>query len=205
MEHWASLASQVVALLGVVGTAYFKFASDRNRIQAEEAKQELIEEADAFSWGDFLKQWNGIHQDLVTLCKDTPVDRFLILRAWNGRSSPKWTTAYYQFREGGQAPVNYIHFELDSDYVERLKQICSGFDMVFKVSEIPDSAIKHVYEAEGVTYSAWFEIGSRYKGKSRLIEYCSFATHGDEAFDKDTLIRCRGIVGRLKGLTEALS
>jgi hypothetical protein len=141
------------------------------------------------------------------MLENTSIDRIMIFRAWNGELSPKWTTALFQFRIGDQKPVSYVHFELDRDYVDRIRHIVERGSMLINVSDLPKSAIREVYEAEGVKHSAWFHVStSTLEGtKAKSITYCSFATHSEEAFSPLELARARIFVGRLKGLSQPVS
>jgi len=196
----------VVALIGFAGVAVTAasgyLATHRQRIRAELAATELSFRQAALDFTDVLGEWHDTQRELESLMTQTAVDRFLILKAWNGQHSPKWATAIYQQRRGEHQPVSYVHFELDADYVSRLQHIKAGRPLVFRVDDIPESAIKAVYENEQVTASAWFHLESlKLPGSSaRAVTYCSFATHDPEGLTDAEITRCQIIVGRLKGI-----
>ena len=198
-----------VALIGAVGTigaALLGYLANRKTRQKQsQAEAELTFQHSALSFTDFLGEWSEVQKEIASLIKNTCIDRFLIFRAWNGHRTPRWTTAVYQYRQGEQEPVSYIHFELDSDYVSRLAMIIERGSIAFTVSEIPDSAIKRVYNVEGVKHSAWFFLskkGLANNPECQALTYCSFATHKEEPIPQETLTRCRILVGRLKALSQ---
>ena len=203
MEIILEILTVVAAICGL-GTGFFQFKSARKKNkELNQAKDEMDFHKETLSFTDFLEEWNEIHEELKKLTEDTKIDRFLILRAWNGSLTPKWTTAIYQYRQGNQKPIAYIHFELDKDYVERLNYIINHGLMTFSVDQLPESAIKGVYQAEDVKHSGWFHLDKKcLKAKPDCcsITYCSFATHSEEAIDEKSITRCRILVSRLKGI-----
>ena len=200
----------IVALLGLIGvivTACIgRQRSNRQKKVIELAKRELGYRADALSFHDLFSDWNDIHHELTALVEDTNIDRFLLFLAWNGELAPLWTTNIFQFRQGIQTPVSYVNFELDEDYVDRLRNTIRRGTTRLKTADLPPSAIKDVYDAEGVKDSVWFHVeSSTLEGsKSKAITYCSFATHGDTPLTRAEITRCRLIVGRLKGMARSL-
>lgn len=207
---WEHLSEIIVALIGLAGVAistwlgWLKWRAQLRR--GNRAEQELKFQAGALDFSGFLQEWDGVHHDLKTLMQETEIDRFLILRAWNGSLAPRWTTAVFQMRQGAQDPISYVHFELDDDYVSRLRQIAKDGPLLIDVDHAPSSAIKDIYEAEGVTASAWFHLETSTLEEApgcAAITYCSFATHSAEKMDEKTFTRCRTIAGRLKGVSSA--
>lgn len=199
---------EVVSLLGVIfGVTIPACLRARNeRLKREQATREVKFQAAALSFEDFLSEWDEVHKELNDLCNDTWIDRFMILRAWNGHLTPKWTTAVFQFRQGKQEPVSYVHFELDDDYVYKLREVVQRGSIAFAVEDLPESAIRRVYEVEGVKHSAWFHLDSSAlpNSEARAITYCSFATHHDIPIDAKTITRCRILAGRLKGMAVSI-
>ena len=202
------LYTSIIGACAVVASATMGYlATTRQRLKKEQAENEMDLQRAALDFTGFLSEWSGVQEELEVLMRDSEVDRFLILRAWNGHLTPRWTTAIYQVRRGKQSPVQYIHFELDGDYVERLKHIDANGFMYLDVDSLPESAIKQIYSAEGVTASAWYHLESLgfQGGKSRAVTYCSFATHDESKLTEDTLTRCRILAGRLKGVALSLT
>jgi hypothetical protein len=197
-------------LLSVIFTAYVAVGKQRiARLELEHkdreldiAKKELSFQSHALSFGAFLEDWASTSEAMQLLMNETAIDRILILRAWNGTMTPKWATAVFQMREIGQQPVQYIHAELDDDYIERLRKIVSGNIISFSVIDQPDSFIKDIYSAEGVKSSCWAYINSQQVADSEAvsISYASFSSSTAEVLDAATITKCRILAGRLKGL-----
>lgn len=204
----AGFAALVSAILG-----WTKFFSARKEVddannaknlaeqERHQAESEMRFQRAALEFPDFIEEWSHISEDVVRLIEETCIDRFIILRAWNGHLEPRWTTAVYQIREVGQKPVSYVHFELDIDYVQRLREISITNSMMFNVDDIPDSAIKEVYRAEGVKSAIWAHLHSATTPEGASSHtYCSFATHNEGGIDEATQTMCKIITGRLKGI-----
>lgn len=192
-----------LGFLGVLVTATIGwFSTNREKHRRQQSENEMSLQMAALDFADFLKEWHGTVSELHQLMETTTVDRFIILRAWNGRLAPRWTTAIYQVRQKGQEHFNYVHYELDQDYVDRLRHVSLGGEMRFKTADLPDCGIRDVYHNEQVTESVWFELDHReVRGTdSRAITYCSFATHEAQGLDDDTVTQCRIIANRLKGV-----
>lgn len=207
MSSTAVILSAVITAVASIAVAYI--TRDRMKIKhtAENIEKELAFQRAALSFDEFVSEWNDVYDEIVDIIQTTNVDRFLLLRAWNGKYDPKWTTAFFQVREVHQKPVSYVHFELDADYIERLNQVIRGGSISFAVRDIPDSYIKDVYTSEGVTHSAWFFIDkSQLKGStSAAVTYCSFSTHSGVEIDHQTFIRCRIVASRMKGIAHTLN
>lgn len=184
----------LAALLGYLAS------SRKTKRQNESLKHELKLQARIFDFSTFVHEWDSIMQDVQELMQKTEIDRFLILRAWNGYNTPKYTTAVVQIRQGKQEPIQYVHFELDEDYVERLKLIVNSGYATFKVNEMPPSFIKSVYETEEIKTSFWAYLARlRIDSEHQAITYCSFSSRSANELSPDTITRCRILIGRLKG------
>jgi hypothetical protein len=202
------LAVGIMSFIGVLataGVAWQRVLLERERRRTEIAECEIKLQNAALSFSAFLEDWGNTEKEMSDLISSTEIDRILVLRAWNGSLDPKWTTAVYQMRECGQEPRQYVHFELDADYVDRLRSIVGGSSLHFKVWELPPSFIRSVYEAEGVTASCWVHIDTAgVAGTSAsVITYASFSTHSHTEVSADTQTRCMILAGRLKGLAYA--
>ena len=108
-----------ISAISVIAVALIQ----RHKIRLEKHKThqavcEMKFQQSALDFSMFIQQWEGTYEDINNLFNETNVDRFLILRAWNGLLDPKWTTAICQIRKSDQPPRSYIHYELDSHYVE---------------------------------------------------------------------------------------
>lgn len=195
--------TEIIALVTVLatgGVAFWKVRLEQKK--AELAEQEMQLQSDTLSFAAFLADWNDVAKEMSHLIATSEIDRILVLKAWNGSLDPKWTTAVYQMRDVGQEPRQYIHFELDPDYVDRLRQIVSRHSIAFTVAKIADSFIKRVYDGEGVRSSYWAHIASQsIPGRNAVaINYASFSSHSADEISEDTQTRCMLIVNRLKGL-----
>lgn len=201
LDYWKEGVLGLCTLSAAI-LAWVKSLKDGSKLKAAELAMKF--QSGALSFSDFLEEWNECHAELCSMLDETKMDRFLILRCWNGDLSPRWTTAVFQFRSGDQKPISYVHTELDSHYVDNVRKIVEKGSVVMEVSDLPPSVVKDIYEAEGVKHSAWFHVcSSTLEGtKSRSITYCSFATHKPEAFESKELTRFRLFVSRLKGLAD---
>lgn len=203
------LASEVVlvsiiGLVGVIITAVFGYAGIKmQRRKTLQAETELHFQSSALDFSGFVSEWSEVYTDLETLMMDSCIDRFLLLRAWNGANDPKWTTAVFQLRQGLQKPISYVHVTLDDDYIIKLHKTINNGSIYFSVDELQSSMIKEIYAAEGVKSSLWCFIGNReiagHNGKA--ITYCSFSTHSDEEIPEEIQTRCKLIANRLRGLS----
>ena len=210
-EHLITRGGDLMLGLAAMITAVFggwlglnKFRYERTRRQQVEV--ELSHNNAALELATFLRQWGSISHVLSDLIKSTEIDRILIFRAWNGRFTPRWTTSVYQFRDSNQEPIPYEHFELDGDYVSRLRNIISAPEY-YTVEDMPPSEIKDVYEAEGINASYWLHISSHQSNNIGGIAqiYVSFSTHDDTGISPHTQTLCRMAVGQLKGLALAFA
>lgn len=207
MDYATAVATVVAAALGLIGVIYTSRSVARKGRdalhRAEQAELEIQLQRTALDFTVFVREWGALHSELVALMEGSCIDRFMLLRAWNGRLSPKWATAVFQLRLGDQESISYVHYALDDDYVERLRDLLHGVEVTFQTADLDSCSIRDVYEAEGVTGSHWALIESKdipSSGDSRAVTYCSFATHGGDPIPKDTVTRCNLIVGRLQGL-----
>ena len=197
-----TIISAILGFLGVCITAGFGYAKwKKENKKAQQAESEMKFQRAALSFEEFLEEWAVIHHELKDLLETTCLDRFLILRAWNGHHEPRWTTAVFQIRLGNQEAVSYVHYELDTDYQSRIREISLRNDMTFSTKDLPASGIKEVYQAEGVKAAAWFLINEDVleNSGSKAVTYCSFATKSEEKIPDEVMTRCRILVGRLKG------
>lgn len=191
----------LIALFGVLFSSVLGYFAVKNKHRLQQAEKEIKVRHEVMDFGLFLKEWNSFEKGLHKLMASSPVDRFLVLRAWNGHYSPRWTTAVFQHREEGQRYESYMCFELDDDYQKKLIEVEQRGYAQWNVSDMQNSEIRNVYEVEGVTSVAWFFISSIREPKTgcRVINYCSFATHSGE-MDLATMTRCRNLVGIIKSL-----
>lgn len=170
-----------------------------------QAVKEVSRHSKALDFGSTATDWGELLQDLDALMRDTVVDRFLILRAWNGRLEPRWTTAIFQYRSGNQEPFSYVSFELDDDYINRLSTVMRRKQHYFRVADEKPSRIKAVYDMEGVKASYWILIDkTQYADNTAAITYCSFSTHEPIDLDEPTKVRCQLIADKLAGMSRIM-
>lgn len=199
-----------ITTVGAITTAAIG-AYMRNRelkLRLDQAKQEIAFQRDALDITGFVGDWEGLMSELKSLMQDTGIDRFLLLRAWNGALDPHYTSAVFQLHEVERPMLSYIHVELDQDYVERLRKMTTGGPIVFKTDAVDDHAlIRGIYENEGVTESMWAHVETLSVGHStaKAITYCSFATSHPEGINQHARTRANLVVGRLKGLAHNFS
>ena len=188
-------------MLAAVAPAFIGYLR-RAKHDVDKVTSEMGFQRAALSFEEFLLDWNEVNHDIQELFSKTSISRFVLLRAWNGLGEPRWTTAFFQMRETDQEPISYVHFELDDDYVSRLSLMKSRGVIHFTASQMPPSAIKSVYELEGIKSSAWFFLDRKeLKGtESQSITYCSFASTTAEEISANEITRCRLIVDKMKGL-----
>lgn len=189
----------VIGLFGVLITTFFSIAKTRkNNLRGSQLEKELDLQRGALSFSGFLTNWGVVYTEIDKLLHTTEIDRFLILRAWNGTLTPKWTTAVYQMRRGSQEPVSYVHFELDSDYVDKLRSVMMNGSIYFNVNEIEDSYTKQIYNMENIKSSMWSLISEEQVDvSSKAITYCSFASVKGP-ISKATQMKCKLIANRLE-------
>lgn len=203
IDQYSEIIVAAIGLVGVIVTAVLGSRRfNKERSDKEQAQNEIRLQAQMLSFSAFLDDWQNTSKELLRIIRETEIDRILIFKAWNGAMSPKWTTAVYQMREEGQTPVQYQHFELDDDYVDRLRRMARHRHIWFTVSEIDDSFIKAVYDAEGVKSSAWYHIESReLPGTDSVsVSYVSFSSTTHDVLSENTLTQLMIVTGRLKGL-----
>lgn len=180
-------------------------AAEEEKRKAFVAEQEMRFQVHATDFSAFLSDWQGIAAEMSHLIAESPIDRILIFKAWNGSEDPKWTTAVYQMREVGQHPVQYVHFALDPDYIDKLRETVARGTLSFNVAEQRKSFIKQVYDSEGVKSSLWAYIDTKpVPGtESAAIAYMSFSSHEADAIDNDTEVKCMLLVNRIRALSSS--
>lgn len=204
---WSSVFVEALAFLTVLVTSiYGLYRLNHEKKKSLQAQREMSFQRAALSFPEFIEEWNDIGKDVLNLIENTNLDRFIILRAWNGHLEPRWTTAFYQIREANQEPISYIHFELDGNYVNMLRDISINGSVLIKTEELPDKAdLKAIYRAEGVTTSYVVHLGSFVEkdSGSAAVTYCTWATHKEEGFSSDEVTKFKITSARLKGMLES--
>lgn len=205
-EIIVSIVGMLSAVMVALVTALTaKHKTSKAKAAVSQAENELKFQRAALDFGSFIHDWSETHNEIKNLLEKTEIDRFIMFRAWNGELNPRWTTNVFQMRLGDQDPIQYVHFELDDDYILKLRRIVRDGILYFKVEDIQDSAIKKVYEAEGVRASVWCHILSENLEGSKAVThtYCSFSCHHSGQIEQATVTKCKIIAGRLKGVANS--
>ena len=201
---WESLIS---ALAGVAATAIPAWFAYRARVRAlkmqvEAREREMDIQRRALSRADSFVRDAAVYSQIQLLTDETEIDRVLLLTAWNGKFSPQWTTAIWQYRAGDQTQVSYIHTPLDADYQDRLRDIEEKRYRNYVVSDMPDCLTRGIYESEGVKAAAWVFLNAQDgDDDSRQVTYMSFATHKSDQISPATIARCQVLAGMLGSVT----
>lgn len=148
-----------------------------------------------------LNDWQPIADEIEMLCRDTEIDRVLMLVAVNGVDDPKHATVVWEYRQDKKT-FAYVDVPLDADYVRRLIHIREQPLLHFKTNEASNTLIGNFYAREGVTECVWEMIGKRASNTTDQVayKYMSFATHEEGGIASDTLRRCTNIVNRLRSV-----
>ena len=158
------------------------------------------------SFGGILSEFSQVEREIQELCADSEITRVVLLCAWNGKYTPRWTTAVWQYRtaheKANASPVGYVHVGLDSDYAARLVEIKRSGSAIYRTDTSPDSLIKKIYQADGVIESLWVFLSSSetVRNDGRLITYISFASQKSR-IESNTRIKCELLAARLAPLT----
>lgn len=189
-----SLTTIIVAIVG-------RKAFNKQKHKTQQAESEINLQRAALDFGMFLSEWGEIEQEIRHLFDTTALDRFIIFRAFNGANDPKWTTAVLQIRKQGHFPTSYVHYELDTEYVDRLIHIKKRNFARVITEDLPKCGTKEIYQYEKVTESLWaFLDRQKYRNTSAAVmTYCSFATTDEGGFTDDDIAQLKIISSRLKG------
>lgn len=194
------MISEIIAITAGLVSVATGIINNKLSKQKTQAELEMKIRSKALDFAQFIQDWNETHDDIEKLLKETEIDRFILFRAWNGFSDPKWTTSVLQILSGKQVPINYIHFDLDEDYKERLK-FCEVNNHNYLVTKdlSETSVIKKVYETEGVNASMWCHIiDLDGPSNSRILIYCSLSTTTHEEISQKTIFKAKALVSKIK-------
>ena len=133
---------------------------------------------------------NSIQEIASKILMSTKAERFLILTATNGQRDMRFANAIYEHHDTNPkinlsvgATGRYVRFEFDSHYKEMLKHSEQYGFIYYDVKGMSSSDLKHIYDAEGITYSnVFFLIRTRIDDENDRMFYCSIATHQDKPF-----------------------
>ena len=211
MEYITEIALAAITTIGAAIGAYFKFKTAKVEAKSVETlvedkeltyqeKENLLTESGTDLIAAF-QAWADMEIEIKNLLDDTVLDRFVLLRAWNGIREPDKTTAVYQYKSSGRDYIKYVGVELDRDYTQKLASTYNG-PVVFSTKDQQGTLIKNIYDNEGIKSAAWFYIISEeVKGvKEKSTVYCSFASTSADSLDSITVMRAQMIVSRIKGI-----
>lgn len=191
----------LMGLIGVavssVGTLLVKHFLDRRRSTAEDSDEDI-----RFA----ISEINEIHQRALDLIATTAVDRFLILKAENGKQQPRFATAIYEQHRDRPlfvATLVYHKVRVDESYREMLRKAEAEDVYRMETASMPDSTLKSIYESEGVTHSHCHFL-ARYPLKSDpsrwVVLFCTFATKSGQDFGGQDRLKIGLFVDWLKDL-----
>lgn len=213
--HVTQITVAAISAAGVIGAAWFAYrakVAEKNALDREQsARRELTVQAAGLDFAAFVSDWEGCERELSSLMDETEVDRFVMLRSYNGADVARWVSSIWQLRrytdELGrpEKPVSYTHIELDTDYQMRLRSVvASGSTVIGDVASLPDCLIRRIYAKEKVTASAWFLLEAiTAEDGSKKLTLCSFATRREGGFSEGTLSECFRVACRFRGAAAA--
>lgn len=173
----------VLAFFGTVVTAFFGWLALRK------PKLKFPVELSDFEIRFALEDLVTIREDVHHLFQSTSADRFLILKAENGKQKPQWGTAIYEQHKGIPVVLAtdvYKKIRLDDIYRDMINEAeAEGVMMMHTASMPKGSRLKAIYESENIQHSNCYFL-CRYPLKSDpdkwIVMYCTLATENDAPF-----------------------
>jgi len=173
----------VLAFFGTVITAFFGWLALRK------PKTKFPIEASDFEIRFALEDLVIIREDVHHLFQSTSADRFLILKAENGKQKPKWETAIYEQHKGVPVVLAtdvYKKVRLDDIYRDMINEAEAEGSMTMHTAAMPKgSRLKAIYESENIQHSNCYFL-CRYPLKSDpekwIVIYCTLATENEAPF-----------------------
>ena len=133
-----------------------------------------------------LEFFQEIRVSVDRIFESTKADRFLIMKAINGKTDFQFASVLYE-QHKRTAKTKYsvnaagrcVNFKFDIHYNERIKEAEQKGHVDLIVSELPEGTdLKNIYISEGVTHSRVYHIARiPIDDKKDAILYCSIATH----------------------------
>lgn len=212
MEWMMSILPVVTAGVGA-GTAWFtmrtaqaklKREAQETREEAASLKQEIEDMSESVQVS--VEALHVIQTTVNKMFQDTNADRFLILVARNGSTNPNRTTAIYeQHKAQGRASISigavhrYVDFQLDDHYRKMLKLAENNGAVYFVTDQMPQSALKSIYEYEEVIGSGvHFLMRTPITDQQDRLWYCSVATHNPAGFSNSDITLTKGYIGGVR-------
>ena len=196
-QAWLTFLGVVIA---AIVPLWIKERFDRRRMR-------FTIEASDFEIRFALEDLVEIREDVRHVFASTKADRFLILKAENGKQSPKWATAIYEQHKGVPvvlATEVYKKIRIDDIYREMIDVAESEGVMMMHTGEMPrTSRLKAIYESEGVQHSNCYFL-CRYPLKSDsekwVVMYCTLATENEVPFTPHEETALELFADRLRGM-----
>jgi hypothetical protein len=157
-----------------------------------------------------LTEINELHQRCLDLQQQTRIDRFLILKAENGKNAPKYTSVVFeQMRDRPLfiATLVYTKILLDGYYQEMLKSAEATGCVPLETATMPEqSKLRGFYENEKVKFSTIYFLARQdteaKDNDKAIIWFCSMATHADTMPTKAEKLQCQLFVDFVKNMFE---
>ena len=200
--------TDAVSALGVIVGAVLAFSISYLRLRWERTRWYEEHPDDegppGLSFQTFLSEWSAILGEVEALFDTSVIDRFLVLEGTNGKEKIVRVTAFFQLRAEGQYPYPYKNYRIDDYYRRLLSQAERNESGVYvETMEMPESGLKRIYEAEGVTSSVLHYLSSEMVGdNTRELIFCSFATH-EGSLNESDLTRIEIVASRMRVLCES--
>lgn len=194
-----AIYSELIAGIFGLLTALVAVWGAKQKIGLAQAEGELDTKRKCLALKVDAEKWHKVSEKIKELVRsdESPIDRVLQLRCWNGWRDPHYATAVFQWRADGQVPEDYISVPLDADYVERMADMQNSpphvIDVEAQKNILPWNLITRLYISEDVKHSLWFPVAKsehkipgffgifRWFGfKVRAVTFVSFATHSDD-------------------------
>ena len=158
-----------------------------------------------------LSEINELHQRCLDLEQTTKIDRFLILKAENGKSNPKFASVVFEQCRNRQpfiASLVYTKIHVDSYYQEMLKTGEAQGLLEMETATMPDGArLRGFYESEKVTFSNLYFLGRNPTESASndkwVVWYCTLATMQTDGFTKAERLKLQTFVDFVKQLFDS--
>ena len=190
-----------LAFFGTIITASFAWLATR-----KPKTPFAVEESD-FQIRFALEDLVEIREDVNQIFKGTKTDRFLIIKAENGKQSPKWATAIYEQHKGVPvilATEVYKKVRIDDDYREMIDDAeNNGVHIMHTEAMHKSSRLRAIYESENVSHSNCYFI-CRYPLKTDpdkwVVLFCTLATEDALPFTPHEETALELFADRLRGM-----
>lgn len=141
-----------------------------------------------------MREMNIIAREISSACRNTKIDRLLVLTCVNGGAKPERASVMWD-ENNIETPWNYDDVRLDSDYQGRIEQIIRKAHLQFRAEDAKNTLIGGLYANEGVRESIWIIIAKKASIDTDQIGYffLSASTHEDDPMGNDELRAAQNI------------